>query len=97
MCGCGTCARDRNMGQRGQVVHGKTLAVEVRSQLAVSDARSYGDAAGLLVQRHLIEKLQRDLGVCAVGDPVERVARAERPQLAASLDCLLYFLDGFRK
>ena len=37
MSGSGACARDGNMWQRGQVVHGKAQAIDVRSKLAVCD------------------------------------------------------------
>ena len=78
-------------------MHRETLGIEIRSELAVGDTRSHGDGAGLWVQHHLVEKLQRDLGIGAVGDPVERVARAKRSQLAAALHRLLNFLDRLGK
>ena len=84
MRGSGACARHRDMRQRGQVVHRKALAIDVRSQSAVSDAAAHGDSTRLRVQRHLVEKLHRNLVVLAVGDPVERMARARAPSPCCS-------------
>src|SRR6476469_8780566 len=97
MRGGGTRARNGNMRQRGQVVHGKTLAVNIRSELAVGYARTDGYGARLRVQHHLIEKLQRDLVLSAVGDAVKRMARTEGFQLVAALHGLLNFLYGLGK
>src|SRR6476661_9886630 len=92
MGGGGACARDRNMRQGGQVVHGKTQAIDVRSKLAIGDASAHSDSSRLWIERHLVEKLQRDLIFPAVRDPVERMARAQCLQLAALLYDLLDFL-----
>ena len=73
-------------------MHGKAQAIDIRSKLAVCDTPADGDSARLWIERHLIEKLQRDLIFPAVGDPVEGMARAQRLQLAALLYDLLNFL-----
>ena len=49
MRGGGACARDGNMGQRGQVVYGKTLAIDVRRELAVGDASADGNGTRLWI------------------------------------------------
>jgi hypothetical protein len=49
------------------------------------------------VYHHLIEIFQRDLIFGAVGDPIERMASAERLRWAAALHNLLNFLSGLGK
>src|ERR1039458_6066887 len=75
---------DGDVGKRSQVVQRKTLAVEVRAELAVRDARIASPRAGDWVERHhLMHRFQRQQVVTAVRDGVETVARAE----AFTLSC----------
>ena len=62
-----------------------TLAVKIRSQLAIGYPSSDGHRTRLPVQSHLVEMGQRDLVFGAVGDPIEGVAGAQRSYLCVRL------------
>lgn len=82
MGGCADCADDGELCERGQVVEGEPLAVEERAELVVFDARGDGDVpCGCVEVQHLVQEAQREAGVEAVGDEVERVACADHSHL----------------
>src|SRR5258706_4602343 len=85
--GCGAAGtRYRNMGQRGEVMQRKTLAVKIWGEPAIGDARLDGDSARYRIQRNpLVDRLQRQKMMRAVGDGVEAVACAEHLHLALLL------------
>ena len=84
--GGGDGAGDGDVRQRGEVVEGKAARIDDGGEFAVGDAGADGDGAGFFVDVDLVEVLERDLVLRAVGDGVEGVARAERAQLAAAFD-----------
>src|SRR5215469_10186869 len=71
-------ARDRDVGQGGKVVQSPSLAVEIWAQLPIGHARFYGDGTGVGVQGDdLIQRVQRQKLIPAVGNAIEAVAGAE--------------------
>ena len=69
---------DGDVGQGSQVVQSKALAIEIRAELAVGDARFESYGAGLPIHRyHLVHGLERQQVLTAVRNGVEAVARAE--------------------
>ena len=72
------------------------LAVQILAELAIFDPGLDSHRVALAIQgQHLIEMLQRDLILGGVGDAIERMAAAKRPQLAAADHQLLKLLDRF--
>jgi hypothetical protein len=57
--GGGTGSGDGDLGERGEVVEGEALALEVGGEFGVGDAASDGDGAGLSVDVHRGEVLER--------------------------------------
>ena len=87
MCRSGTGAGDRNVGQGGEVMQGKALAVEIRAQLPVAHAGFDGHGAGVRVQRnHFVHRPQGKQIVGAVGNVVEAVTGPENFQVALFFD-----------
>jgi hypothetical protein len=74
-------------------VQRKALFVQDRRELAVGDAGA--DPHGLVrfVEVDPVETLERDLILRTVGDGAEGVARAQRPEFAATLHHLPHFVD----
>src|ERR1700745_947278 len=82
--GGGTAAGHGDVWQRRQVMQAETVAVDIRCQPAVGDPGADGNSRGRSIDRYLIEMLEGDLLRCTVRDPVEGVARTERPKLAGA-------------
>ena len=94
MCSGGDSPGDRDMRQRCEIMQSVAARIDHRRQLAVFHACTHSDGMRLLVDLDLVEVLQRNLVRIAVGDRVERVARAESAQLFASLHYVLDLGDG---
>ena len=77
---------DGDVRERGKIVQGEAARIDDRRELAVSDTGADGNGAGVVVDVDLVEVLERDLILRAVGDAVEGVARAEGAELVATLD-----------
>ncbi len=71
MGGRGAGPYDRDVGQRRQIVHGEALVVDVRRESAISNAGAHGHGSSFRIEHHLVEMLERDLLLRAVGDAVE--------------------------
>src|SRR6266852_1223085 len=77
------------MGQRGQVVQRKALAMKIRGQLTVGDARTNRHGRRTCVQvNYLVYGLQGQEIVGAIRYVVEAVPRSEYLQIAFSLDVI---------
>ncbi len=85
---------DGDVGQGGEVVQGEALGVDDGGDVAVADAGPDGDGLCLLVELDLGEVFEGDLGVGAVGEGVEGVARAEGTDAGMVFDDLLELGDG---
>ncbi len=72
---------------------GEALGVDDRGEVAVADAGTDGDGAGLFVDGDLVEVMEGDLSLGAVGDGVEGVAGAEGAELGVVFDQLLELGD----
>src|SRR6185437_15763199 len=72
------------------------MAVDVRCQLSVSDARAEGDGTGRIVDRHLVQMLEGNLLGRAVRDRIKGMARAQGANLAGTLHDGLGILHGGR-
>ena len=84
--GGGDGSGDGDVRERGEIVEGEAAGIDNGGELAVAYAGADGDGAGLIVDVDLVEVLEGDLVLGAVGDAVEGVARAERAELVAAFD-----------
>src|SRR6185369_10139931 len=92
-CGGGGSG-DGDVGERGEVVECEALGVDDWGEIPVADAGADGDGAGLLVDGDLIEVVEGDLRLGAVGDGVEGVAGAEGAKFGVVFHEVLELGDG---
>ena len=74
VCRRGDRARNRDVWQRRKVVKRIAARVNDRRELTVFDSRADRNRAGLVVDVNLVEALERDLILRAVGDAIKGVA-----------------------
>src|SRR4051794_12869890 len=92
-CGGGG-SRYGDVGKGGEIVEGEAFGVDDGGEVTVADPGAYGYGAGLFVEGNLVEVLERDLGLGAVGDGVEGVACAEGAEFGVIADELLELRKG---
>ena len=94
--GGGHRPRDRDVGQRCQVVQGQPLPPQHPGQLPVGERGRAGDRAGAAVDGDLGGQVRQADQLGHVGDAGERVPGAEHPELGRAGHDLLELLKGGR-
>ena len=93
VCRRGTCAGDRDVWQRRKIVEGKSLLVQLRTQLPVAHARFDGHGLAVLSRATTPCISPTETELCrAVRDAVEAMARAEHAEIVVRADELLHLL-----